>query len=79
MEPKRHFLTTDFVQSRGSMALTTRATISFIVALSSVSTYRAAPALTHRFGGLTRQSYDLSLAQRIVVSQHAHKCPQCLL
>jgi hypothetical protein len=32
----RHFLTTDFVQSRGSMALTTRATISSIVALSSV-------------------------------------------
>jgi hypothetical protein len=36
----------NLVQSRGSMALTTRATISSIVALSKVSMNRAEPART---------------------------------
>jgi hypothetical protein len=44
----------------GSIALIARETISPIVALSSVLTYRAAPALTDRFGGLTRPSYNPS-------------------
>jgi hypothetical protein len=46
MEPKVVFLTAIWFQSRGSIALTTRATISSIVALSRVSMKRAEPDRT---------------------------------